>query len=306
MIEKIKRMLNDCSDPEHIYLLEKIDEKSGFFALENKVIFMRVCDDKGGSNSTVKTEKLSLVTNIEIVSLSNTSSFGPGTYDYILFGGNVEENDFESFIRICLLFSKEGDKVSVKDFFYSILAMFQLPAEQSYKNLIGLMGELWVLKNIYEATGISVASGWHENTTDKYDINYKNLLIEVKTTTSDLYTVKIKHDQLFGQQGVILSAVRVKESNAGISLKELVNDINSIEIFANNFRFQVELGKELKRVSPDLVGNKLVELKGMRYYSNEDIETIEFIPDSITQIEYNCTLIETPEIDIADLIRDKN
>lgn len=302
MIARIKELIKECIDENKIYLLVSLDSDSGFFSLNQKVIYMKASTTGEKKAETVNTEKLSLSTGVHVMSVNNDSTFEPGFYDYILFDGNVNDADFVSFIKICQLFTNETEKMSLRDFFFSILEMFQLPREQQYKNLIGLMGELSVIKFIYEKTGVSVASGWHENSTDKYDINHDGLIIEVKTTTSDLYTVKIKHEQLFGKKGIILAAVRVMDSNAGFTLFDLIDGLNQLPVFAEDFRFQLELGKELKRVSPQDSSTKKIEVKGIRFYKNNDIPTIGDIPDNITGIEYNCTLIETNETDISEVI----
>lgn len=302
MIDAIRQKMSLCpSEEDRLYLLESIDEKCGFFALNGLLIFM-VSSSLDKKVDMLKTEKLLLNTNVEVLNVANDSTFKAGKYDYILFNGASEETDFESFVKICTLYASEKEKISIKDFFFSILDMFQLPKEQQFKNLIGLIGELTVIMEIYDKKGISVASGWHESSTDKYDINYQNTVIEVKTTTSDLYTVKVKHDQLFGREGVVLATVRVIESNAGDTLERLIAKINSIDIFAKDFSFQLKLGKELKRISPKEYKTKNVEVKGVRFYKNSDIATIRDIPDNITGIEYNCTLLETKETRIEELI----
>lgn len=302
MIDVIRQKLNACPNEENrLYLLESIDEKCGFFASNGLLIFM-VRNSFGKNVDVLKTEKLFLNTNVEVLNVGNDSTFKAGKYDYILFSGAPEETDFESFIKICTLYASEKEKLSIKDFFFSILDMFQLPKEQQFKNLIGLIGELVVIMEIYDKKGISVASGWHESFTDKYDINYQNTVIEVKTTMSDLYAVKVKHKQLFDRNDVVLAVVRVTESNAGETLEKLIAKINSIDAFAKDFSFQLKLGKELKRISPKEYKTKSVEIKGVRFYKNSDIATIRDIPDNITGIEYNCILIETKETKLDDLI----
>lgn len=302
MIDAIRQKLSVCpNEEERLYLLESIDEECGFFALNGLLVFM-VNSSFDKKVDMLKTEKLLLNTNVEVLNVANDSTFKAGKYDYILFSGTSEETDFESFVKICTLYASEREKISINDFFFSILDMFQLPREQQFKNLIGLIGELAVIMEIYNKKGVSVTNGWHESSTDKYDINYKNTVIEVKTTASDLYTVKVKHEQLFGRNGVILAAVRVMESNAGETLEKLVAKINSIDIFAKDFSFQLKLGKELKRISPREYKTRGVEVKGVRFYRNSDISTISDIPDNITGIEYNCTLIETKETRVDDLI----
>jgi len=165
------------------------------------------------------------------------------------------------------------------------------------------MGELVVLHDIYIKTGIYVAPGWHENSTDKYDISYNDSVIEVKTTTSNLYNVKIKHDQLFGREGVILAAVRVAESNAGVTLKSLIEKINAINDFKMDFSFQIKLGKELKKISPKDLEQKKVEIKDIRYCCNSDMPTIDDIPENITSIEYDYMLSDVKRSEIVDLLK---
>lgn len=298
----IRQEMDKCpSKDNHLYLIKSIDDKCGFFAMDKRLLFMARTESVKRTD-TVKTEKLLLNTCVDILNVENDSTFKPGKYDFILFTGEKDETDFESFVNICVLYSNEKDRITVKDFFYSILDMFQLPKEQQFKNLIGLMGELAVLYDIYIKTGVNVASGWHENSTDKYDISYNGSVIEVKTTTSNLYNVKIKHDQLFGKEGVILAAVRVTESNAGVTLKRLIKKINDINDFKTDFIFQIKLGKELKKISPKDLEQKKIEIKDIRFYCNSDMITIYDIPENITNVEYEYMLIDTPTREIKDIL----
>lgn len=298
----IRQDMDKCpSKDNHLYLIKSIDDKCGFFAMDKRLLFMARTESVKRTD-TVKTEKLLLNTCVDILNVENDSTFKPGKYDFILFTGEKDETDFESFVNICVLYSNEKDRITVKDFFYSILDMFQLPKEQQFKNLIGLMGELAVLYDIYIKTGVNVASGWHENSTDKYDISYNGSVIEVKTTTSNLYNVKIKHDQLFGKEGVILAAVRVTESNAGVTLKRLIKKINDINDFKTDFIFQIKLGKELKKISPKDLEQKKIEIKDIRFYCNSDMITIYDIPENITNVEYEYMLIDTPTREMKDIL----
>lgn len=298
----IRQEMDKCpSKDNYLYLIKSIDDKCGFFAMDKRLLFMARTESVKRTD-TVKTEKLLLNTCVDILNVENDSTFKPGKYDFILFTGEKDETDFESFVNICVLYSNEKDRITVKDFFYSILDMFQLPKEQQFKNLIGLMGELAVLYDIYIKTGVNVASGWHENFTDKYDISYNGSVIEVKTTTSNLYNVKIKHDQLFGKEGVILAAVRVTESNAGVTLKRLIKKINDINDFKTDFIFQIKLGKELKKISPKDLEQKKIEIKDIRFYCNLDMITIYDIPENITNVEYEYMLIDTPTREIKDIL----
>ena len=146
MIDAIRQKMSVCpSEEDRLYLLESIDEKCGFFALNRLLIFM-VSSSLDKKVDMLKTEKLFLNTNVEVLNVANDSTFKAGKYDYILFSGASEETDFESFVKICTLYASEKEKISIKDFFFSILDMFQLPKEQQFKNLIGLIA--WILGNV--------------------------------------------------------------------------------------------------------------------------------------------------------------
>lgn len=289
-MDNIREALKACpNEKDHLFLLHPFSEDYGFFSLNGKILFLSANDGEIESN-TIETEKLSLATRVSIKSVQNMPTFKMGEYNYILFKGDEEDTDFDSFIRICSLYVNDSGDLSLKAFFFSIMSLFQMPKEQQYKNLLGIFGELIVLENVYLDTGISLASGWHTDSYDKYDFAIGNLILEVKTTSASDNSVQIKYDQLYSRDDIKLGTVFVEKSNGGITLMELIHRINSIEGFANNLKFQISLGVELKKISPNDADELRFDVKRISYYNNGDIDTIKEIPDTISDITYRCRL----------------
>lgn len=302
MIETIKRKLQEInSESDSLYLLSKLSEDTGFFFLKGQVLLL-TSNVNEKNNTTRDTEKLTLSTRVYIEAVENDHTFSNGYYDYVLFKGTSEESDFDMFIKICCLYINSVETVSLKEFFYTILEMFQMPGEQQYKNLIGLYGELCVLKNLYEAKGKNMSRYWHNNSSDKNDYVGEDLIIEVKTTMSKLLEVKLKHDQLFSKDGIILAVVQLDEDNGGCSLTELITTITGYEEFKNDFIFQVKLAKEMKRISPVEADDRHFTLLQIKYYNNMDIPTISDIPDGMSCISYNYALAFVNDIDIDNFL----
>ena len=209
--------------------------------------------------------------------------------------------DLATFIRICSLYSKEKERTKFRDFFFSIIDIFQLPKEQALKNMAGLMGELLVMKNIYEETGKSISYMWHKKSSDKYDFADGDKIIEVKTTLSNLLEIKIKHQQLFGRPGIVLGVVQLEKANAGISLKILIEEMKAIPVFRDDLQFNLILEKELRRVSKTEVRDIYFNCICIKYYKNTDLDTFDDIPSNITELSYSYYLGDVQSINVNSI-----
>ncbi len=303
MIEEILRLIEKCpKEPNKLFLLMKIDDESGFFYMNGHVLF--VVSEDGKKEEKIETEQLLLRTCVKIEGVANSNSFTPGIYSFIQFNGEITEDDsnLATFIKICNLYSTEKENSKISDFFFSIIDIFQLPKEQSLKNMVGLFGELMILKNIYEETGKNISYMWHNKSSDKYDFTDGEKIIEVKTTLSNLLEIMIKHQQLFGRKGIVIGVVQLEKANAGTSLKQLVDFIEAIPDFRNDLHFNLTLEKELRRISKSEMKNTYFNCMCVRYYKNTDIKTFDDIPLNISNLSYSYYLGDTQSIDIKRLI----
>lgn len=136
----------------------------------------------------------------------------------------------------------------------------------------------------------------------KYDFVLGGLVLEIKTTSHDDLNVQIKHDQLYSREDVYLGAVCIEKSNAGFTLNDLIKQINTIEEFSKNLRFQIALGNELKKISPDEANQLRFDIKKIRFFKNTDIATISDIPEYLSDITYRCRLEGQKTVSIEDMI----
>jgi hypothetical protein len=96
------------------------------------------------------------------------------------------------------------------EFFDSLIDIFQIPNDQSFKNVVGLYGELSIIKNIYDTYKVDISPFWHLNgSSSKYDFSLKNFNLEIKTTSSKNKMIDIKHYQIFNNENNILGTVKI-------------------------------------------------------------------------------------------------
>ncbi len=299
MIEGFKKIIEEYPhEPNKLYLLKNIDEETGFFFMNDHLLF--VVADSTGITEIIETEQLLLQTNVRIEGVENSSSFLPGQYSYIQFDGKLNDDnvDLSTFTQICELYCRERGTMSFREFFFSIIDLFQLPQDQGFKNLIGLYGELIIMRDVYEKTSVDISCMWHKKSSDKYDFSDGNRVLEVKTTLSDKLEIKVKHQQLFGREGIILAVVQLEKANAGLSLFQLVEEMEKIPVFHNGFQYHLILEKELRRVSKKEAQEDMFNCAKVNYYRNTELITFEDIPGNISDLSYSYYLGDTPCLDI--------
>ena len=297
-IKSIKQMSNFRSD--RVFLIEKIDEQNGFFLFEEKLTFARLSENNSGTN--LATSMLDYFPCVNLKSVENDPSFQEGYFDFLVL--KTDDKDLiASFISLCRAYVKDGS-VSFNDFIVGMIDLFQLPKRESKLNAIGLFGELYLIKTIFERCGIDFTNGWHlSGAFSKYDFSFDKFNLEVKTSTVDSTSYLIKHSQLFNENKNFIGLVRLeKVDNGGNSLSELIDLMKNETPFAENVRFQIALQKELKKeFEIDTLEQRYV-FKSAFFFENNQLETIENIPFCITEIEYRYDFDITESLSFEDFI----
>lgn len=189
-------------------------------------------------------------------------------------------------------------------FFYSLISLFQTPKEQNYKNLVGFIGELFLLKSFAEDYDFDISDYWHTyGSSDNYDIVLPKCNIEIKTTSSEDELITIKHIQIFNTENNYLASIIINEDNSGMSLNELINNMLSNHKCFNSFNFSLNIEKEKMRVSPVDAETKRFILKGISIYRAETINPFKNIPDEISNLSYKMSLMDKPQVNIDELKR---
>jgi len=305
-IDQIIKETAACVHNGKLYLIDKISDKSGLFCSDGDLLYL-VINHEGCSPLSVVTEFLQMDTNVFVQSFDEHRSFPDYEYNILRYKGScIEgyEENIASFVNLCIAHSKLLNGDSFEQFFYSLISLFQLPKEQNYLNLMGLFGELSVIKHIFFTTKIDISPYWHnDGPYSKLDFSLHNKnSIEVKSSSKGDKAISIKHSQLFSSlDRIVLASVLMVEDNSGSSLNELIEELRSNSDYCNNLQFEISLQKELKRVSQDEASNKRFSLKSIHYFLNQSINPFETIPDNIEKLEYCIDLSDSPHMSDRDL-----
>ena len=148
-----------------LYLLEILPCGTGLFTTDGNVLYL-VPNNEGCVSLSIKTEYLRVETNVYISAFNpSVSSFNNGYYNFVEFklsntNGNDSEINLKSFVNMCLAHATYIHGEEFMEFFDSLVALFQLPREQQYKNLIGLMGELLLIETVYQNFNEDLSPYW--------------------------------------------------------------------------------------------------------------------------------------------------
>lgn len=306
LFEKIRNTPQDNT----LYLLEKLPCETGLFALNGNVLYL-VLNSEHCASMNITTELLHLESNI-FVSAFNSSvpSFKNGYYNSVELQLSDSEdclNNLSAFVNLCLAHANYKKGQEFLSFFDSLVSLFQLPKEQHYKNLIGMMGELILIEFTYQHYNEDLSSYWHtEGSSSRLDFVCPYANLEVKTTASDSLSFEIKHNQLFTDSDKNhLIAVVIEENNSGRTLEELITTLLESPDYCNGLKFAINIEKEKRRISPTELRSRHFILKKIYAYHAKDINPFENIPDYVEGLSYKLDLVPFPSIPLASIIPPK-
>jgi len=294
-IELLKK-IDEIEDSTSIYLLETLSDTAGFFSSEKKLLFI-IRDVSNIGFEGIDTDYLRLQTHIKIHGVKNDQTFEDGYYNIIMYKGDLAESNCDAFVKLCRVYTQKAEDLDFKEFFYSLIALFQLPSEQAYINAVGLYGELKFMQYVKESFGKDISICWHKRGSySKYDFANENCCMEVKTTTSEERDVLIKHNQIFGNHRCVLVAVNCDRFESGETLEEVVTNMQNDPLFFNGIDFQINLMKELKRISMDDYQNVRFDVLSIKLFDSVDINPFEDIPEYISKLTYRMELTQCDEM----------
>ena len=191
--------------------------------------------------------------------------------------------------------------MNFKEFFYSLISLFQLPAEQAFKNAVGLYGELKFMQYAKERTKIDISTFWHKSGSySQYDFSNGESNIEIKTTMSDNSEVTIKHQQIFGDHPCTLVAINCEQYENGETIAEVIAAMYADSDAFNGMNFSINLAKELKRVSIVDVKEIRFGVKQIQFFAAEDINPFPVIPDAVNKLSYKLDISELNPLSETD------
>lgn len=293
-IAEIKQQLESIVDTSSIYLIEALSDNAGFFANGGKLLYLAT-DKFVYPYEGIETDYLKLQTHVRINAVKNNQTFKDGYYNIIIYKGSLMDLNWESFIKLCSIHAHNADELNFKDFFYSLITLFQLPGEQAFKNAVGLYGELKFMQYAKRRINSDISHSWHRGGSySQYDFSNGELSIEIKTTLSDNLNVTIKHSQIFGEHPCILVTINCEQYENGETIEEVISSMYQDSTAYNGINFSINLAKELKRVSPKDVKEIRFGIKQIDFFKAADINPFPSVPDVVSKLIY--------KLDISELI----
>lgn len=299
-IKKYKSQIESITDTASIYLIEALTEFAGFFTNDGKILYIAK-DIYNYSYEGIETDYLKLQTHIRITSVKNNQTFGNDYYNIIIYKGDLDDSNISSFVQLCALHSKNFDELNFKEFFYSLIALFQLPVEQAFNNAVGLYGELKFMQYVEERKNIDISNSWHRRGAySQYDFSNGKMCIEIKTTISENSNITIKHQQIFGDHPCTLVAINCEHYENGETIEEVIASMYSNPNAFNGINFSINLAKELRRISINDIKEIRFGVKQVKFFNAEEINPFSCIPDAVSNLSYKLDISEFSSLSEPD------
>ena len=299
---KIVKALDNIKDKDTLYLIEPITEKTGFFSQDGKLIFI-VKDEAGLRPEGIDTEYLKLQTHIKLSSVKNFQTFEDGYYNLIVFNAETSNENIFDFINLCEIYARNEEELSFRDFFYTLISIFQLPSEKMYLNAIGLYGELKFMEYCAKEMDSDISQYWHRNgELSKYDFSNGDNFIEIKSTSTGSDIVTIKHNQIFEVSEGYLVLVSAYLDDTGETIDELIERMQDEKNYFNNINFNVNLTKELKRISESDCKTVRFVLNEIKIYNTNEINPFDNIPVEVKELNYRYDMSGCIELEKGEII----
>lgn len=299
-ISGIKEHIQSIADSSSIYLIEALSETAGFFVNDGRLLYIAK-DSYSYPYEGIETDYLKLQTHVRINSVKNNQTFKDDYYNIIIYKGSIDDSNVESFIYLCSIHAGNSTELNFKEFFYSLIELFQLPKEQAFKNVVGLYGELKFMEYAYHQTQTDISNSWHRNGSySQYDFSNGEHSIEIKTILSDNSEVAIKHQQIFDNHPCHLVVIICKQYENGETVEEVISSLYANPSAFKSINFCINLAKELKRVSIQDVKKLRFGINGILFFNTEDINPFPSLPDGVSKLSYRLDISELSPLNEID------
>lgn len=158
---------------------------------------------------------------------------------------------------------------------------------------VGVFGELFAIKYLFEAGYRNVINKYHQNFYSKHDIELdKKNRVEIKTTVSEKRIHHFRHNQIYRNDiNVYVCSVMLEQSKEGCSLYEMFMEI--IKLYDADPDSTFALHKLMKKCACGEENHGLIFAINKAYidfrvYNAVDLPKIELdAPNGVTNIEYD-------------------
>ena len=210
----------------------------------------------------------------------------------IIICNSKDNNDIETIVRLCyfyLLNEKNNDMISLMK---TLVELFQITSNKDEKYEVGLWGELFIIYYLNNKFNFNVSPFWHTDFFLKYDFSLDNIRkIEVKTTSKSIRIHRVKHEQIYTTNNVLLVSVLVRKDDTGLSVYDLFDKIK--ESFCDDYNISVKYERMLRKIDRENAEryDLTYSFNNVKFYKNKSIPKFESNePDGVCHTEYDIDL----------------
>lgn len=190
--------------------------------------------------------------------------------------------------------NKNPSPEEIKSLTQIIIDLFKkLPNNK--KTILGLWGELFL---IHASTDpIKTLNAWHGHPQDKYDFYDNNEAIEVKCTKQTSRVHEFSNEQLLGilEHHYVVSIMTKEVASGGKSVIDMLNELISLKL-SNDLEQKLKSNLYLIAGIENDIGISETKfdyeyaLKNILYFKVSDIQKINNVPSSISDVRYKVDL----------------
>jgi hypothetical protein len=193
---------------------------------------------------------------------------------------------------VCEHLSETRNAERIENELLRLTELFASARGQARQELVGLWSELFVIRTSQDPN--FMVDAWHTAPNNKWDFLSGGAGIEVKATTGDRRRHQFKLEQFEDPDGLLLASVMLRESDNGVSLTELLDDLlTSVDKDSKNKLHDQawatigDKGDDAKNTRFDFDDAR----KALRFFRGADVPRLAFPPpEGVSHVSYQSNL----------------
>lgn len=186
----------------------------------------------------------------------------------------------------------------------NLVALFRTMSEKPRKSVQGLWAELFLIARGYDTAAMVAA--WHVTPEDRYDFNFGNQRIEVKSTSTRVRQHYFSLEQLCPPPDttLLIASLFVEYAGAGTSTIELAEQIrmrldnNPDLLFRMDWIISLTLGENWRDALEDRFDLELAE-DSLTFYEATNIPMVSRnLPPGVSDVHFKSDLTNCPPVPI--------
>ncbi len=301
--------LKSCLATDARFVVFAVDNDTCYFGKDQdgNIVFMIPSTLKNVPSLHQKTTSLTFVFNKKC-SFEINGAFMTKTV-HVLTCKEKAADKIMAFIRLTRAFAqteRDNDQLYLAKLFSSLSALFDKKKDISEVELQGLFAELYTILHFKEI-GCDISKCWQSKNMMKFDFTLtEKKRIEIKSTIKSNRTHHFRHEQLLSElYDIKIVSLMLRKSDAGLSLGELIEQINSK--YPTDYPLLMHIESFVSHIEREC----LFEVKYDPIYIRDNLKYFDAMsiphfnektPDGVFNAEYDCVMDSIPSLPENEIV----